>query len=185
MNTPGQHPRHLETARLTLHPWSPAHILTLIDEPEQFPKRVGFTLADGLRDSFIGPEVSPAWVAALRATKGPDPWLGFFAVPRESNVIIGTIGFTGPPTPEGVVEIAYGFAPAFQGQGYATEAAAAVTQFALSASGVERVRAHTLPAANASTRVLTKCGFERVDEVIDPHDGLIWRWERTTTRGTS
>jgi RimJ/RimL family protein N-acetyltransferase len=178
MSAPSHHPRHLDTTRLTLHPWSPAQILTLIDEPDQFAERAGFTLAAGLRDSFIGPEVSPAWVAALRAASGPDPWLGFFAVPRESNVIIGTIGFTGPPTAEGVVEVAYGFAPAFQGQGYATEATAAVTAFALGAPGVQRVRAHTLPEANASTRVLTKCGFQRVDEVIDPQDGLIWRWER-------
>jgi ribosomal-protein-alanine N-acetyltransferase len=40
------------------------------------------------------------------------------------------------------------------------------------------VRAHTLPNPNASTRVLTKCGFHRVGEVIDPEDGLVWRWER-------
>jgi [ribosomal protein S5]-alanine N-acetyltransferase len=25
--------------------------------------------------------------------------------------------------------------------------------------------------------VLTKCRFERVGEVVDPEDGLVWRWE--------
>ena len=30
----------------------------------------------------------------------------------------------------------------------------------------------------ASTRVLTKCGFSRIGEVIDPDDGLVWRWEK-------
>ena len=39
-------------------------------------------------------------------------------------------------------------------------------------------RAHTLPTPNASTRVLAKCCFQYIGEVIDPEDGLVWRWER-------
>jgi RimJ/RimL family protein N-acetyltransferase len=39
--------------------------------------------------------------------------------------------------------------------------------------------AHPLPAANASTRVLGKCGFEPKGEVIDSEDGRVWRWEKT------
>lgn len=31
---------------------------------------------------------------------------------------------------------------------------------------------------DASTRVLTKCGFAFIGEVIDPEDGLVLRWER-------
>jgi len=50
--------------------------------------------------------------------------------------------------------------------------------FAFRHGQVRVVRAHTLPEANASTRVLTKCGFQRIGEVIDPEDGLVWRWER-------
>jgi len=34
------------------------------------------------------------------------------------------------------------------------------------------------PAANASTRVLEKCGFRHTGTVHDPVDGLVWRWER-------
>jgi RimJ/RimL family protein N-acetyltransferase len=40
------------------------------------------------------------------------------------------------------------------------------------------IRAHTLPEMNASCRVLEKAGFKRLGEVIDPEDGLVWRWER-------
>ena len=43
------------------------------------------------------------------------------------------------------------------------------------------VRAHTLAERNASTRVLEKCGFGLVGEVVDPEDGPVWRWERTAT----
>jgi RimJ/RimL family protein N-acetyltransferase len=40
------------------------------------------------------------------------------------------------------------------------------------------IRAHTLEATNASARVLTKCGFQNVGEVIEPDDGLVTRWEK-------
>ena len=48
---------------------------------------------------------------------------------------------------------------------------------------VRVVRAHTLPQANASTRVLGKCGFTFTGPVEDPEDGLVWRWERPRQLG--
>jgi RimJ/RimL family protein N-acetyltransferase len=66
----------------------------------------------------------------------------------------------------------------YQGQGYATEAAQALSSFAFTHEEVHLVRAHTLPEPNASTRVLTKCGFANIGEVMDPEDGPVWRWER-------
>jgi len=68
--------------------------------------------------------------------------------------------------------------PKFEGQGYATEAAAALVRFAFASGQVRLVRAHTLPVANASTRVLLKCGFHCLGTVVDPDDGPVWRWER-------
>ena len=78
-----------------------------------------------------------------------------------------------------LVEIAYGIVPGYQGQGYATEAAAALVEFAFGSGQVSAVRAHTVPTTNASTRVLKKCGFQCLGEVDDPEDGVVWRWERT------
>jgi ribosomal-protein-alanine N-acetyltransferase len=80
-----------------------------------------------------------------------------------------------------MVEIAYGIAPSSQGKGYATEAARALVDFALSHATVKLLCAHTLPTTNASTRVLLKCGFRNVGSVMDPEDGLVWRWERDVT----
>jgi len=122
-------------------------------------------------------QVSPVWLARLEAAPSPDPWVhGFTVVHRESGVPVGKCGFKGPPS-ERVVEIAYGIASEHQGKGYATEAAQAVTAFALASGLVDVVRAHTLPESNASGRVLAKCGFRHLGEVIDPEDGLVWRWE--------
>ena len=124
-------------------------------------------------------EVSPAWLALLDGSSSIDPWIhGFVLVHRATDSVIGKCGFKGPPGDDGAVEIAYGVAPEYQGKGYATEAAVALVSYAFSHGQVRVVRAHTLPEPNASTRVLTKCGFRRVGEVIDLEDGLVWRWER-------
>lgn len=123
-------------------------------------------------------EVSSAWLALLDGSGSIDTWIhGFTLVHRADGSAVGKCGFKGPPGADGTVEIAYGVAPEHQGKGYATEAAAALVTYAFKHPQVRVVRAHTLPQPNASTRVLTKCGFRKVGEVIDPDDGLVWRWE--------
>jgi ribosomal-protein-alanine N-acetyltransferase len=125
-------------------------------------------------------EVSPAWLALLEGSSRADPWIhGFVAEDRTNGRVLGGGAFKGPPGADGVVEIAYGMVPEHQGQGYATEAAAALVGYAFSHPQVRLVRAHTRLEAQASPRVLEKCGFRRVGEVMDPEDGLICRWEKS------
>ncbi len=123
-------------------------------------------------------ELSPDWLARLHAATTIDPWvLGFSLVLDGTGVLVGSCGFKGPPGTDGTVEIAYGIAPAFQNKGYATEAAAALVRFALASGQVRVVRAHTIEQAGASARVLAKCHFELIGQVVEPEDGLVWRWE--------
>jgi len=123
-------------------------------------------------------QVSADWLARFHASTTTDPWVhGFRMVHRDSGAVVGTCAFKGPPT-EGMVEIAYGVEPEEQGKGFATEAARALVAYALTFGEVRLVSAHTLPESNASTRVLEKCGFRRIGEVIDPEDGRVWRFER-------
>jgi RimJ/RimL family protein N-acetyltransferase len=152
---------HLSTKTLTLIPLTRDQTLAMIE-------------ASSPEDQAL---ISPEWLAALRASAPVDSWMhGFSIVHRDTGRTIGGCGFKGPPV-DGVVEMAYSIDPEHQGNGYATEAAEALTNFAL-AQNVRTVRAHTLPETNASTRVLTKCGFRHVGPVIDPEDGPVWRWER-------
>lgn len=172
-------PLTLETGRLTLIPCTPAQLLALIDNPASFEQTSGLSLAAGLAAFYSSPDVSPAWVAKLRSATTADPWRhGFFLYHRAKRSIIGTAGFKGPPDADGMVEIAYGVAPSFEGQGYATEAAGALVDFAARSKDVRLIRAHTLPEPNASTRVLLKNGFHHCGAVVDPEDGPVWRWER-------
>jgi RimJ/RimL family protein N-acetyltransferase len=124
-------------------------------------------------------QLSADWLARLHASTAADPWThGFSLVHRDNDAHVGKSGFKGPPAADGTVEIAYCVHPDYQGKGYATEAAEALVAFAFGSGRVRLVRAHTLPESNASTRVLTKCGFRHIGEVIDPEDGLVWRWEK-------
>jgi RimJ/RimL family protein N-acetyltransferase len=123
-------------------------------------------------------EVSPDWLARVRATEAGDPWaLSFRMIERASGSAVGSCAFKGPPDANGIVEVAYGTDEPHRGRGFATEAAAALTKFAFASGRVQVVRAHTKPDNAASERVLAKCGFGRIGEVIDPEDGLVSRWE--------
>ena len=169
----------LTTVRLRLAPHAPKDLRALIQGTESYERSSGLTPAAGLRDFIVSPDVSPDWLASLEKASEPDPWrFGFALVHLESATVIGSAGFTGPPDANGIVEIAYGVVPAFQGRGYATEAAQALAVYAEADSRVRTLCAHTLPERNASSRVLEKCGFQRVSEINHPTDGLIWRWER-------
>jgi [ribosomal protein S5]-alanine N-acetyltransferase len=170
----------VNTPRVRLLPQSVDHYRALMEGQGGYEERYGVRMADGLRDLFCGPEVSAEFRARLADPNSRDDiWRdGFMLLEVAENLIIGSCAFVGPPDAEGSVEIAYGIAPPFQGRGYATEAAELLTAEAVKHSSVRAIRAHTLPGPNASTSVLTKCGFVKKDEIVDPVDGAIWRWER-------
>jgi [ribosomal protein S5]-alanine N-acetyltransferase len=170
----------LETERLTLQPYTPEQLLALREGMSEFEERIGMRAGDGLREFFVSDDVSPRWLERLRGATGADPWVfGFAVIHREDQCVIGAASFKGPPDNDGVVEIAYGIIPSYQGQGFATEAATALVAFAVERVDVCTIRAHTMPDGNASMRVLVKSGFQLVGDVMDAEDGLVCRWERT------
>jgi RimJ/RimL family protein N-acetyltransferase len=128
-------------------------------------------------------EVSPNWIARVRSTPVGDPWaLSYRAVERATGAVVGGCAFKGPPDAFGIVELAYGIDAPHRGRGFATEMAGALMGFALASGRVRVVRAHTKPDNAVSARVLEKCGFRSVGEVIDPEDGPVCRWEYPLTK---
>jgi RimJ/RimL family protein N-acetyltransferase len=109
-------------------------------------------------------EVSPGWLARVKESKAADPWTHGFAVSeRTSGIVVGMCAYKGPPGPDGAVEIAYGIDPGYQGRGYATEVARALVGFAFDSGQVR---------------------LEFIGEVMDPEDGLVWRWELLSVPAT-
>lgn len=147
----------------------------------------------GLSAALGGVDIAEHWLhfpEAIRWMRDylqehPDEagWWTRLIIHRKDVRLIGTCGFKGPPTPEGIVEIGYEIADGYQGQGLATETARALVEHAFAQGGVRVAVAHTLAEENASVAVLRKLGFRFVEEVFDLEDGKIWKWERSTQQG--
>ncbi|WP_160311559.1 GNAT family N-acetyltransferase [Streptacidiphilus melanogenes] len=99
------------------------------------------------------------------------PWGLFVIVRGADDQAIGGIGFHGPPTATGEVEIGYELAPTARGAGYATEAVRALAALALEHAEVGAVTARTAPSNSASQAVLLRAGFARVP--VPPADGMV------------
>jgi RimJ/RimL family protein N-acetyltransferase len=170
----------MQADRLRLVPHTLEHLRALVAGSDAYERQFGFCVADGVKEFLTGPEVSQAFLQRLNTSTASDPWRdGFGVLHLPENCVIGLCSYGGPPGADGIVEISYGIVPAYEGRGYATEAAQMLIAHALTSGSVRTVRAHTLPEHNASTKVLTKCGFKLIKEIMHPEDGLIWVWEST------
>ena len=109
-------------------------------------------------------EVSPDWLAKVRAATPGDPWaLGFSVVERSTVAVVGDCGFKGPPDHEGCVEIAYGMSPEVRGRGYATLVVRILSDLATD-FGLDRLEILADPDNLPSRRVAVAAGFEEVGE---------------------
>jgi [ribosomal protein S5]-alanine N-acetyltransferase len=168
---------HAGSMGIRLHPIQPRYWLALLESELALEQLSGLRVAAGTRD--ILPMISPEYLERAKRATDADPWeWGFAILHPEEDLWIGNAGFKGAPDASGCVEIGYAVATEYQRKGHATDAANQLLEYAFADPRVTMVRAHTLPETNASTRVLAKCGFTKTDEIIDPEDGPIWRWER-------
>ena len=104
-------------------------------------------------------------------------WWMYLVIHSESQTLIGSCGYKGPPDDLGVVEIGYEVCAAFRNQGIATEITRQLLKKAFEDDRINIVQAHTLAEENASGRVLKKNGFRFVEAVEDEEDGKVWKWE--------
>jgi RimJ/RimL family protein N-acetyltransferase len=82
---------------------------------------------------------------------------------RSGGRVIGDCGIRAPVDAVGSVEIGYGLAGPFQGQGLGTELVTAISGWLLAQPAVATVRARTVPSNAPSRRVLEKAGFTLVE----------------------
>jgi [ribosomal protein S5]-alanine N-acetyltransferase len=110
----------------------------------------------------------------LRESEAELGWWNYLIIHRQAGKLIGSGGFKGPPSYNGEVEIGYEIAPAYQGQGLATEAARALVEYAFNNTAVRCVMANTLAEENASNHLLYKIGFEWMGEEEDLEETKFW-----------
>jgi [ribosomal protein S5]-alanine N-acetyltransferase len=155
-----------------IEPARTAWLEALAEGDAAFSERFGIPVAPG----WVGfPEALPGAVEGARRHDA-DPWGTHLIFDGADGALVGFGGFKGAPA-DRRVEIGYAIAPERRNRGLAGAAVLLMVERARTA-GVQVVVAHTLHEPNASTSVLTRCGFTRVATVEDPDDGgQVWRWE--------
>jgi ribosomal-protein-alanine N-acetyltransferase len=109
---------------------------------------------------------------------GAAHWWARLVVLRETGEAVGSAGFTGAPDESGTVTLGYSVYPAYQRQGIAAEAAAALVAWALQQPGVRVVRATIPPDRVASQGVAARAGLQRTGRIEhDPDEGPVEVWE--------
>ena len=120
---------------------------------------------------------SPALDEVGELEQPASDWCAYFFIHPKAGILVGNGGFKGSPDDQGIVEIGYEIAAEYWNQGYATEAAQAMIDYAFAQPEVQAVMAHTLAEKNASNGVLQKVGMQFVAELDDAEVGKIWRWQ--------
>jgi [ribosomal protein S5]-alanine N-acetyltransferase len=142
----------LQTSRLRLEPIT-----------DEVARSIANGDVTGLAAAEGWPQAGTMNGVALAIEHGhPAGWLVRF-----SDRVIGDCGIHAPVDDAGCVEIGYGLAAAYRGQGFGTEVVAAVSDWLLAQPSVSTVRARTLPTNAASRRVLEKAGFTSVGTTED------------------
>jgi aminoglycoside 6'-N-acetyltransferase len=128
------------------------------------------------------PDGVRAEIREMAARVPGDPgWVQFSVFERESGDLVGDVGLSPAEGEPGVVRIGYTISPAFQGNGYATEAVAALVDHVFERLGAEVVRAHASAENTASHRVAKKVGMRLVERFRRTEGGETWygvRYER-------
>lgn len=103
---------------------------------------------------------------------------GWFAVVRDrDSELVGDVVLQSAPWDRGLAEVGWHVAKAWQGRGYATEAAAGLLEHARQ-QGVDKVHAKILPDNVASRGVARRIGMQITDRLDDPH-GVHDLWTRS------
>ncbi len=169
----------LQTERLIVTPFTPALAETALTGRMHLGRALGVRVpADWLRDDEETLRMIAEMPRANPAAGVYARWGWWLIVHRTERTLIGEVSFREPPAGTGTVEIGYGVVPAYQGHGYATEAAGAVVDWALRQPGVARVVASCLRDNVSSRRVLEKLGLRPVGT-----DGALLVWERRRRGG--
>ncbi|MCF3184090.1 GNAT family N-acetyltransferase [Streptomyces polychromogenes] len=159
----------IRTPRLLLRRWTDDDLVPL-SEITSDPDVMRWT-GDG---SALDPDAT-AEAIELWEEEWDDEGFGVFAVELlASGELIGAVGLSAAddlPETRHQVQIVWRLGRPFWGQGYASEAAQAVLEFALQDRGLDRVVAVNRVGNEESANVIRKLGMAQDGETVDPATG--------------
>ncbi len=165
----------IETENLKIIPCDKEILKSAIQGNDILAKKIKVTVQDNWTQ--FGVAALKYSLDRLTENEEENGWWTYFPIHKQDNKLIGSGGYKGIPTADGTVEIGYEIAPDYRNRGLATEMTKGLIENAFKDKRVNKIIAHTLGQENPSTKVLQKCGFEKVQEINDPKLGLIWKWE--------
>lgn len=160
----------IQSARLTILPVT----LDLARAAMQDRAELARLLDARVPDDWPAPDFA-GWLPTLVELLAYDAELGRWvrlAIQTSERLLIGDMGFHGPPNEQGTVEIGYSVVPASRRQGYASEGVLALIAWAFDQPQVQRIIARCAPDNTASRRILEKAGLRQIG-VADP----LLHWE--------
>ena len=132
--------------------------LTGVRVPPDWPPPDTTDAKPGFRDAIRAHPEAPGWWGGFHIIlTSPEPGDG--DGDGDEPILIGGIGFKGPPGPDGVCELGYSLIRAFHRRGYASEAARALVAWAFFHGDVGEVAAEALPTNAGSLAVMRRCGM--------------------------
>ncbi|MCQ6559855.1 GNAT family N-acetyltransferase [Paenibacillus mendelii] len=160
----------LETNRLLLVTLD----LSLIDAAAQRDVRAIEALGYKTNGEWPGPDFSEAlpyfreMLITNNGTRGFDSWI---IVAKETQEIVGGIGFLGDPDPDGSIEIGFAINEIYRRKGYCYEASQQLLNWASNQNSVKCITARCERDNISSKHVLEKLGFQ-----IDRQDSELFYW---------
>jgi ribosomal-protein-alanine N-acetyltransferase len=160
----------IQTARLTILPLTLDLARAAVRDRAEFAR----LLDARVPDDWPGPDFAgylPTLVELLAHDAELSRWVRL-AVQTSARLLVGDMGFHGPPNEQCTVEIGYSIVPASRRQGYASEGVQALIAWAFAQPQVQRIIARCAPDNIASRRILEKAGLRQVGEA-----GEMLHWE--------
>ena len=154
--TPGVPEWPLRTERLDLRPHLESD-LAVFHEIRSDPE-VARYLSDGPMTLEQAREKLAVRLAA-RELAAEDDWVSSVIVERSSGAVVGDVGLCWRSVEHRTGEVGFIVHPAYQGRGYATEAARALIDWGFRVFGLHRVIGTTEARNAASARVLERLGM--------------------------
>lgn len=162
-------PPHLITPRVRMLPATRGSMRLLLRAP------LAFFSALRIQQAEDWPELRYCdWAPRLLEQMGRSGeelgwWLWWITergdVPGQTERLLGHVGFRGPPSRDGDVELSYAIAPSARRQGIATESLEELMGWAFQTGRVRRVLARVSPMNAASLGMLRKLGFRQLGAV--------------------
>ena len=162
--------QQLETQRLKLLPFTLELKKVTLTERARLAGLLGVAIPDAWPGADLL-EALPFFIEAMEQDPMGLVWDGII-LHKADQIVIGGIGFHGPPDEAGSVEIGYNIIPAYEGQGYATEMTRRVIEWAFQMPGIQMITAECLDDNLGSIRILEKVGMRRLT-----HEGQTLKWE--------